>query len=459
MSNQENNPTKQPLTREDVKRLIAQAAGDPGKVDLSFQDLTGANLSKLDLKKINLIGANLSRANLSGANLSGAGLLGVNLSQANLSRANLAGTGLLTENRVPGDGLPGYNPLSANLSGIDLSGADFLTDAFTPPPIAASIKILSNLPSQVWVQKKLTSLATMYGDMYTCEVMQQWREQQLADSEIVHVSAKLPPEIEVNPTDAQTLQERNEELSRDSIPVPAQKLLRFRVEQKPLYNMTRILMGLTEIHAKAFFISQGRYADLIDCIQNHNSKFRKEAYLDFIPWPPHSLNSSADFEAISTPKSNVNIKAKAAISQTKLAEAFSTSVEIMVNFFKTHEAELQELQLAEADLKVKAQQVMAALADQTQARSIKVQEAELHEKQLALSEQTFHMRLASFNKATEATEQMVTILQPNADPATKAMLIHSVLLDFYELREVKGLVLLPLLPSQPENKGIDQSPT
>ena len=454
MPAQDDNPAKRPLAREDVEHLIAQAEGDPGSVDLSFQDLAGANLSELDLRNINLIGANLSRANLAGANLSGTGLLGANLSRANLSRANLAGTALLRENRAPGANLPGTNLLGVNLSGANLLGAAFFTDPSTPPPIAASIKTLSNLPSQVWVQKKLTNLAKTYGDDYACEVIQQWRAQQSVGSE---VSAKFPPEIEVNPTDAEIPQESNKELSRDSMPAPAQKMLRFRIEQEPLrgFSLMRILTGLTQIHTRAFLISQSRYEDLITCMQTLHHKFTEEAYLNFITWPPHSFTSRTEFEAISTPK------AKADISQTNLAEAFRTGVEAMANFSKTLEAEWQELKSVSADLTIKEQKAYADLAAQNRRRVIKAQEAELgkrkielefHEQKIALSEQTFNIKLTRFNKATEAAEQMINMLQPNADQVTKAMLIHSVLLYFYKLSEdigdTKGLVLLPLLPPE-----------
>ena len=75
--------------------------------DLSELDLSGVNLSELDLSGANLSRANLSRANLIGANLSGANLSEVNLSLAtildtNFHQANLTGA-CIADSNINGD--------------------------------------------------------------------------------------------------------------------------------------------------------------------------------------------------------------------------------------------------------------------------------------------------------------------------------------------------------------------
>ena len=81
--------TDQPLTREDVERLL-QEAGSSTKLVLNGGNLGGIDLSGLDLSSASLYEANLSGADLRGADLRGADLRGTYLSQANLGQADLS---------------------------------------------------------------------------------------------------------------------------------------------------------------------------------------------------------------------------------------------------------------------------------------------------------------------------------------------------------------------------------
>jgi len=94
-----------------------------GRLDLSDEDLQGANLQSVYLKGANLIDADLRGANLQGAQLKnlalmGAKLQGANLEGANLQYANLQGA------KLQGANLQGANLQDANLQVTYLQGAN-----------------------------------------------------------------------------------------------------------------------------------------------------------------------------------------------------------------------------------------------------------------------------------------------------------------------------------------------
>jgi len=86
----------EPLTREDIERLI-EVNGDTAKElnlggrDMRGADLISANLQGADLYEADLQGASLAGAKLQGADLSWANLQGADLRDANLQGAELQG--------------------------------------------------------------------------------------------------------------------------------------------------------------------------------------------------------------------------------------------------------------------------------------------------------------------------------------------------------------------------------
>jgi hypothetical protein len=133
---------QEPMTREDVERLIEANGGTAEGLHLASRDMGGVDLQEVDLRSANLEAANLqgthlNRANLQGtqlawailqgtqlawANLQGANLLHVNLHGARLVMANLQGACLAVAN------LQGANLLKANLQSANLLEAN-LQDA------------------------------------------------------------------------------------------------------------------------------------------------------------------------------------------------------------------------------------------------------------------------------------------------------------------------------------------
>jgi uncharacterized protein YjbI with pentapeptide repeats len=96
--------------------------------NLEGADLSGANLTKAKLNNANLRGANFTGANLTGASLYATYLTGVNLTNANLTKANLRKTDLtganLTNANLAGADTRDANFTKANLTGVDVTNVD-----------------------------------------------------------------------------------------------------------------------------------------------------------------------------------------------------------------------------------------------------------------------------------------------------------------------------------------------
>jgi hypothetical protein len=95
----------EPLTREDVERLIEANGGNPDEL----------HLSQRDMRRVGLYGATLRRANLQGADLHEADLQGAHLEFADLQQADLC----LVDLR--GADLRGVKLQGASLAGANIS--------------------------------------------------------------------------------------------------------------------------------------------------------------------------------------------------------------------------------------------------------------------------------------------------------------------------------------------------
>jgi hypothetical protein len=126
---------KEPLTREDVERLIEVNGDTAEELELSWRDIRSINLEarlnshKGEFQSFNLQGIKLFRANLQDAKLFNA-----NLQNAVLGYANLVGAALFEANlqnarlwfaNLQGAGLAMADLQGANLHGAELAGADF----------------------------------------------------------------------------------------------------------------------------------------------------------------------------------------------------------------------------------------------------------------------------------------------------------------------------------------------
>ncbi len=138
----------EPLTREDVERLL-QEAGSSAKLVLQDRNLGGIDLSGLDLSSANFDGADLSGANLSRANLSRIRLDFANLSGADLSYADL-GLANLSEADLTGANLSGANLVEAylvraTLCNANLNSANLVLAYLSKADLAGAILTGANL--------------------------------------------------------------------------------------------------------------------------------------------------------------------------------------------------------------------------------------------------------------------------------------------------------------------------
>lgn len=127
---------QEPLTREDVERLIEANGGNPAGLDLAARDLRNIDLGpgkdeSGEFHPINLLEVVLSEANLQGAKLGQANLQGSYLDLANL-RGALLNAARLNRAKAFGAKLEKSSFLLASLQDADFSGAQ-LQDALLSP--------------------------------------------------------------------------------------------------------------------------------------------------------------------------------------------------------------------------------------------------------------------------------------------------------------------------------------
>ena len=116
----------EPLTRQDVERLIEANGGTAEELYLARRNIQGASLIRANLQHAILSGANLQGADLIGANLQGTDLSGANLQGADLSGADLQGADLRIAN-LQRAYLRGADLQGASLIGADLQGAELVS--------------------------------------------------------------------------------------------------------------------------------------------------------------------------------------------------------------------------------------------------------------------------------------------------------------------------------------------
>jgi hypothetical protein len=224
------------ITREFIITLINQL-DESTILDLSGQNLTGLDLSNLDLSGADLSKANLNWANLSGANLRGADLSGCNLGWISLSQANLDG---------------------ANLRGTDLSGAD-LSEA--------------NLFGAEF------GGAFIYGADFSRARISEAQRQLLENAQYVHLENL---EVVVSEEILNSTSEKNLLEKSDSNPVQACSLLiRARLGPEPpgASDFAELLGMLDELYTKAWLLSKGHFARLLEYDQNGGNLFDNEINL------------------------------------------------------------------------------------------------------------------------------------------------------------------------------------
>ena len=139
----------EPLTREDVERLIKANRGTPEGLDLGGRDLHGADLFGINLEGAYLAGIDLQRAHLNEASLQDTQLWRAKLQGAELRRANIRGAALF------GPYLQGAVLVGANLQGAVLVGANLQGAVLVGANLQDAELRLANLQGAVLVGANL----------------------------------------------------------------------------------------------------------------------------------------------------------------------------------------------------------------------------------------------------------------------------------------------------------------
>ena len=411
----------QPLTRTDIERILHDIGSsnkltlqreNMANIDLkgfrlSGADLSGANLSGADLTLANLSGANLSGANLSGANLSGVDLSGANLSGANLSGANLSEVYLCGV--FSGADLSGADLSGANLSGADLSEAN-LSDTNLSGVDLSRVNLSGVDLSRVNLSSTNLSGADLIDSDFTDAIKPLFQQQFLGSG-------------------ARDLDNPHEKAESTT------STLRITIIEEPLtpYNLAAILSALTELYTKLWLISKGRFADLIEYTQTHDTRFAVEAGLIITKV---------------TYNSPFNMDWKVDLTATGVADALVTAIDGIGQ---------RKERLAKAMLEVQetAQQIEQAKqkADNENQMAVlerKERELEIKERQLILLERELEIQKKGIEYALEIAKMMVNQLYPNANDSEKSMIMQSLLSNILQIQNNKAMVLaLPVPQNDP----------
>ncbi len=212
--------------------------------------------------------------------------------------------------------------------------------------------------------------------------------------------------------------------------------LHIRIIEKPLtpYNMSTIISALTELSTKFWLIASGRLAELIEYAQTRDVRFVEEAGLVITKI---TYNSPLDI-TFSSPN----------FDPKNIADAVVTTIDgITQRKAKLEKAELENQAKAQAiklaGQKAEQEQQMAALEREKQA-------LEIEKQRLALLQQQLDLQKQGIEYALEIAKKTVDLLHPNADDATKGMIMQALLPNILQLQNGKGLVLA--LP-EPKNDG------
>ncbi len=209
--------------------------------------------------------------------------------------------------------------------------------------------------------------------------------------------------------------------------------IRITQEQLTAQNFTTIISALTELHTQCWLIQQGRFVDVIEYAQTRNVKFAEEADLVIT-----GLAYNSPLEINFAPLDPKNIADALVTGIDGVTQAKLRFVQAKLE----NQARAQEIQLA-------AQQAAhgndMALLEQEKRR------LEIESQRLGLMEQRLELQKKEIEYALEIAGKMVTMLRPDADQVTKAMLAQTLLPGLLQLGSGKGLNLA--LPA-PQNESV-----
>lgn len=237
--------------------------------------------------------------------------------------------------------------------------------------------------------------------------------------------------------------------------------LQIRITQKQVtaQNFTTIISALTELHTECWLIQQGRFVEAIEYAQTHNVKFAEEAnlvitrlaynsplWITFAPLDPKNI-ADALVTAIDSVTQMGQRHKKIELENQEKAEQIR---EAERKADQEYQAKLQELAIAAQKAAQDSQ--MAQLEQEKQKFELERQRStfqieqerqklELERQQMALQREQLELVNMRMNYAIETANKMVSMLQPDSEQATRAMLAQTLLPSLLQLGSGKGLNL------------------
>jgi transcriptional regulator with XRE-family HTH domain len=235
--------------------------------------------------------------------------------------------------------------------------------------------------------------------------------------------------------------------------------IRITQEQLTAQNFTTVISALTELHTKCWLIQQGRFVHTIEYAQTRNVKFAEEANLvitkmaynsplaiTFAPLDPKNIADALVVAIDGTVQAGQRLVAVKIANQEKGAQIQQAAKRAE----QEYQAKQQELAIAAQKA---AQESQMAQTEQERLRfelekqrltfqiEQERQKLELERQQVAIQREQLELVNMRMNYAIETANKMIGMLQPNADPTTRAMLVQTLLPSLLQLDSGKGLNL------------------
>ena len=212
--------------------------------------------------------------------------------------------------------------------------------------------------------------------------------------------------------------------------------LYIRITENPLTaeNVNTFLSAIVGLHTKCWLLSQGRLADLIEYGQTRDLRFVQEADL-----------------AISKLSHNSPLEAKIDVGEG-LVKAITDAIERMLTIGFTRrqrDLENQARDFENASNRRQAEDAHAAteLERKEKELALEIKSLEIERERLRLSIERQQGLLESVKIAIETADTLATQLYPDLSDGEKSMVARSIASNLSQLSEVKGLELIPPLPS------------
>lgn len=228
--------------------------------------------------------------------------------------------------------------------------------------------------------------------------------------------------------------------------------IRITQEQLTAQNFTTIISALTELHTTCWLIQQSRFVQAIEYTQTHNMKFVEEANLvitrlaynsplaiTFAPLDPKNIADALGVAIDNAVQARQRLIALRIANQEK-AEQIQQAAK---RAEQEYQAKQQELTIAAQKAAQESQ--MAQIEQERLRLDLERQrltfQIEPERQKLELEKQRVELATMRMNYAVETANQMIGMLQPNADQTTRAMLVQTLIPSLLQLDSSKGLNL------------------